>query len=50
MFVGETDDISDAVADGSISHTQLFDLQGRRVEGQPRSGLYIRNGRKTVVK
>ncbi|MBR2233013.1 MAG: carboxypeptidase regulatory-like domain-containing protein [Prevotella sp.] len=50
MFVGETDDISDAVADGSTSHTQLFDLQGRRVVGQPRRGLYIRDGRKTVVR
>ncbi len=28
----------------------FFDLQGRRVEGQPRRGLYIRDGRKTVVK
>ena len=29
---------------------RLFDLQGRRVVGQPRAGVYIRDGRKTVVK
>ncbi len=34
----------------NATETPLFDLQGRRVEGQPRSGLYIRDGRKTVVK
>ena len=27
----------------------VYDLQGRRVE-QPRSGLYIRNGKKVIIK
>ena len=27
-----------------------YDLQGRRVQGQPRPGVYIRDGRKQVVK
>ncbi len=27
----------------------IFDLQGRRVQGQPRPGVYVRNGRKQLV-
>ena len=30
--------------------TPTFDLQGRRLTAKPQSGLYIRNGRKYVVK
>lgn len=28
----------------------LFDLQGRRVNGQPQRGIYVKDGRKTMVK
>ncbi|MBO4811498.1 MAG: leucine-rich repeat domain-containing protein [Prevotella sp.] len=28
----------------------FFDLQGRRVQGQPRPGVYVRDGRKQVVR
>ena len=28
----------------------VYDLQGRRIDGQPRQGIYIRDGRKVVVK
>lgn len=32
------------------SDTRLYDLQGRRVEGQPAKGLYISNGKKIIIK
>jgi len=32
------------------SDARLYDLQGRRIEGQPAKGLYISNGKKVVVK
>ena len=41
----------DAVtAEGQAADVQIFDLQGRRIEGQPQQGLYIINGKKHVVK
>ena len=33
-----------------ISNKQIYDLHGRRISGQPRQGIYIRDGRKVVVK
>ena len=32
------------------SDMRLYDLQGRRVEGQPAKGLYISNGKKVIIK
>ena len=32
------------------SPTILFDLQGRKVQGQPTRGIYIKNGHKVVIK
>jgi hypothetical protein len=32
------------------SDSQLYDLQGRRVTGNPSSGLYIKGGKKTYIK
>ena len=37
---------SSMTADSSM----FYDLQGRRIDGQPRQGIYIRDGRKVVVK
>ena len=34
----------------SGSHQEIFDLQGRRVSGTPQRGIYIRDGRKYVVR
>jgi hypothetical protein len=31
------------------AHDALFDLQGRRLSGTPRRGLYIRDGKKCLV-
>ena len=46
VFVGETTDITEA----ATGHTdaRLFDLQGRRVQGTPQRGLYIRDGKKVL--
>lgn len=41
--------ISHNQINGSNTHT-LYDLQGRRVTNQPRRGVYIRDGKKVVVK
>ena len=35
---------------GKSSRTETFDLQGRRLADEPRKGLYIRDGKKMVVK
>jgi len=40
--------ISDAVADSD--HSEWFDLQGRKIEMPSKKGLYIRDGKKIVVK
>lgn len=40
--------ISDAVVDSD--HSEWFDLQGRKIEKPSRKGLYIRDGKKIVVK
>ena len=45
--------IGEVVNDEAHSQTKpnaTYDLQGRRVSGTPRPGIYIRNGRKVVVK
>ena len=47
------DDEDEATAISDVEHQDaesvVYDLQGRRVE-QPRSGLYIRNGKKMIIK
>ena len=48
VFVGETTDITEA----ATGHTdaRLFDLQGRRVQGTPQRGIYIRDGKKVLFR
>ena len=41
--------ISNIIRPNSNS-SELFDLQGRRVSGQPTRGLYIQNGKKYLIK
>ena len=36
--------------ESSYIRTGVYDLQGRRVKGTPAAGLYIINGKKTIVK
>ncbi|MBR2236082.1 MAG: hypothetical protein IJ892_13630, partial [Prevotella sp.] len=48
LFVGEMTSVTELQAITSESCV-LFDLQGRRVQGQPRPGVYVRNGRKQLV-
>lgn len=45
---GGTMGILDVIHDAY--HTQIFDLQGRRLTGEPAKGLYIQNGRKMIAK
>jgi len=43
--------ITDAASkDADSSHKGMYDLQGRRVGGEPKAGIYIRGGRKVVVR
>ena len=49
VFIGEDTSIDNPKAD-SITQTQVFDLQGRRLSGKPARGVYIQNGKKKVVK
>lgn len=34
----------------SREHSTLFDLMGRKVSAKPRSGVYVRNGKKVIIK
>ena len=36
--------------DALWSDSQLYDLQGRRISGNPSSGLYIKGGKKIIIK
>ena len=47
-FGGAVDGISETMTGKSADDT-WYDLQGRRVS-QPQSGVYVRNGKKTIVK
>ena len=48
------DDIKDLPTPSSLRHalssSAVYDLQGRRLNGVPQRGVYIRDGRKVVVK
>jgi len=53
-FENEDGSSDDPTGIGSVrvagSDERLYDLQGRRVEGQPVKGLYISNGKKVIIK
>lgn len=35
----------------NIENGEIYDLMGRRIEGQPtRKGIYVKNGRKIIIK
>ena len=44
-----TDGISDIIHSQN-SQSEWFDLQGRRLNGEPSRGIYIHNGQKRIVK
>ena len=46
----EATGISQVPTAGSNNEERLYDLQGRRLKAAPQRGMYIRNGRKYVVK
>ena len=46
----ETTDIRTAVNGKSSTAAAIYDLQGRRVKSLPAKGLYIIDGRKTIVR
>ena len=47
---GDITGISNATLNGEETNCEIYDLQGRRVNDATRKGLYIKNGKKTVVK
>ncbi len=47
VFIGEDSSI-EASETMAVADNRLYDLLGRRVQGQPRPGVYIRDGRKIV--
>jgi len=49
VFNGEQTGIA-AIARASEATVPIFDLQGRRITDTPQRGLYVRNGKKYVVK
>lgn len=49
VFDGDATGISSMQNDECFMHNEVYDLQGRRV-AQPTKGLYIINGKKTVIK
>jgi hypothetical protein len=48
-IVGDVSGISTVLTDGGTKTNALYDLQGRKVQN-PTKGLYIRNGRKVLMK
>ena len=38
------------VVESVSADDKIYDLQGRRVNGQPRSGVYIKGGKKVIIK
>ena len=38
------------VVGSALADEKIYDLQGRRVNGQPRSGVYIKGGKKVIIK
>jgi hypothetical protein len=48
-IAGDVSGISSVLTDGGTRTNALYDLQGRRVQN-PTKGLYIRNGRKVLMK
>lgn len=47
VYHDDSDGVSSVVADNAIS-TNIYDLQGRRINGKPGKGVYILNGRKRI--
>ena len=50
LDAGHTTGIASVGREPLTVSQQCFDLQGRRIEGTPQRGIYIRNGRKYVVR
>jgi len=46
---GETTAIN-GIADDTEADAPLYDLTGRKVAGQPRQGIYVKNGKKIIIK
>lgn len=49
-FDGETTGIDNANVNVNLNDNEVFDLQGRRMDGQLKSGIYVKNGKKFIVK
>lgn len=49
MFEGETTGINAVSSSADKTDAEWYDLSGRRV-AQPAKGIYVKNGRKVIVK
>jgi len=49
VFIDEEMSVEHPKADSAIQ-PQVFDLQGRRLDGKPEKGVYIQDGRKRIVR
>jgi hypothetical protein len=47
---GEATDITSVGYDSVATDGSTYDMQGRKVESLSKKGLYIKNGRKVVIK
>lgn len=50
MLGGDPTGIGHAVATDKESNAPLYDLSGRRVKEAVKGGIYLRNGKKFIVK
>ena len=48
LFFEDVNSINEVEADARIHSDKLFDLQGRPVQGSPKHGVYIQNGKKVM--
>ena len=48
--MGKALNIKNKMATNSEERIGVYDLQGRRIDGQPKRGVYIKEGRKVLIK
>ena len=49
-FGGDDNTTGIALPEAEVIEGEIFDLSGRRIEGQPQKGIYVKSGKKVVIK
>jgi hypothetical protein len=49
-FGGDDNTTGIALPEAEVIDGEIYDLSGRRVASQPQKGIYVKNGKKVVIK